>query len=317
MNAFQMAADNSMYPDHVCLECAYKLILFHKFRLKCESVNAEMTDIIERSQAVVETFHIEYVGQENDVTDKADEESVDEEIQTLALNTEDSIADEKEYNEVNDGTVIDSEDAIIEEDHLDVEELKYQISIEDEEVIFVENYSQHMQMDNETSSVAVLEPVKKKQNSSKHLDRECEQCGRKFSRKSTLDQHRVTHTGEKKFVCLQCDKHFTRHSHLMIHMRIHNNDKPYICEVCSRAFVKSSDLIRHRRIHSDARNYKCTICPKRFKRSTDVVTHLRSHTGAKPYSCNVCSKSYTSHSSLKKHILTHEQNKCKNWINIL
>lgn len=294
-----------MYPDQICLECAYKLVLFHKFRLKCESVNAEMTEIIERSQAVEETFDI-YAKEENIVTDKADDvESVEEEIHAFALNSEDSIEDEKEYNVV---AAVDLEDVGIEEEHLDDEELKYQIINEDEEVIIDDNYSILLQMNNDVAQ----KPVNRKGKPLKRLERECEQCGRMFSRKSTLDQHRVTHTGEKKFVCLQCDKHFTRHSHLLIHMRIHNNDKPYICEICSRAFVKSSDLIRHRRIHSDARNYKCTLCPKRFKRSTDVVTHMRSHTGAKPYSCSTCNKSYTSHSSLKKHLLTHEQQKCKN-----
>lgn len=301
-----------MYPDKICLECAYKLILFRKFRQKCESVNAKMTEIISSQQ-----FNVEYIEQENDLTDKSeadavDVESADEEIHTFDLNSEYITGDdEKEYNEINDAAVAeDSEDLNIEEDHLDdVDELKYEISNDeqdDEEVVMVENYTMLMQLDPENSSVSAQEPVKEHKKPYKGLERECEHCGRVFSRKSTLDQHRVTHTGEKKFACLQCHKHFTRHSHLLIHMRIHNNDKPYICEICSRAFIKSSDLIRHRRIHSDVRNYKCSICPKSFKRSTDVLTHMRSHTGAKPYHCCACNKSYTSHSSLKKHTLTHK-----------
>lgn len=141
----------------------------------------------------------------------------------------------------------------------------------------------------------------KKQQYGHHV---CEICDRLFTRKSTLEQHRNTHTGEKNFSCTKCNAKFTRKAHLFIHLRIHNNDKPYVCEVCKRGFVKSSDLLRHRRVHSDDRNYHCTECPKRFKRSADVATHMRSHTGEKPYVCADCQKSYTSHSSLKKHWLS-------------
>lgn len=137
--------------------------------------------------------------------------------------------------------------------------------------------------------------------------RQCEECGRTFSRKSTLIQHQTTHTGVKNFSCAECQAMFTRKSHLQIHMRIHNNIKPYVCEVCSRGFVKSSDLLRHRRIHSDDRNFECKLCAKRFKRSNDVLTHMRSHTGVKPYKCNHCDKSYASHSSLKKHMLSQRR----------
>lgn len=137
--------------------------------------------------------------------------------------------------------------------------------------------------------------------------RQCEECGRVFSRKSTLDQHQTTHTGIKHFSCTSCHSMFTRKAHLRIHMRIHDNIKPYVCEVCQRGFIKSSDLLRHRRIHSDEKNFECKVCAKRFKRSADVLTHMRSHSGLKPYNCNFCDKSYSSHSSLKKHKLgTHK-----------
>lgn len=135
----------------------------------------------------------------------------------------------------------------------------------------------------------------------------CEECGLTFSSNCTLRRHRITHTGQKDFICGICQKRFARKFHLDMHMRIHLNIRPHICETCASSFSTSSDLTRHRRIHVDVKNYACVVCERRFKRSTDVIKHMRSHTGQKPYACGTgaCDKKYSSHSGLTKHLRQH------------
>lgn len=49
---------------------------------------------------------------------------------------------------------------------------------------------------------------------------ECKICKKKFTHKSTLQNHNSIHTG-KKFECLECGKAFTRKSYLTFHTKIH------------------------------------------------------------------------------------------------
>lgn len=135
---------------------------------------------------------------------------------------------------------------------------------------------------------------------------ECDLCGAHFSRKGSLAQHMLGHTGVKQFSCAICMQEFTRKQHLVCHMRIHLDHRPFGCPQCDKSFVKASDMERHRAVHSNDRPFFCTLCDKRFKRTTDVTTHMWVHTGRKPYRCRIdpaCEKSYSSHSMLKKHMV--------------
>ena len=49
----------------------------------------------------------------------------------------------------------------------------------------------------------------------------CEVCGRSFSKRDNLTEHRATHDTEKRFACSACDKRFTTKRYLTKHMRTH------------------------------------------------------------------------------------------------
>ncbi|KDN47558.1 hypothetical protein K437DRAFT_223075 [Tilletiaria anomala UBC 951] len=54
-----------------------------------------------------------------------------------------------------------------------------------------------------------------------------------------------------KYECQWCGKRFTRPSSLKIHLHVHTGEKPFVCEVpgCGRSFSVQSNLRRHQKGH--------------------------------------------------------------------
>ncbi len=243
------------------MECASKLVLFYKFRKKIEMSQTTLTNVM------VGTMKSEEFDDKDDI--EMIEHSTDEVIdQTTELLDESTCEIDDQYKSDDDD---DGGDDMYERGFIDLDDVI-------EEETYTEVASDHNSIN---ELIVETSYVLEKKKGRKQTNHQCDECGRVFTRKTVLDQHKNTHTGIKNFSCDICKSLFTRRSHLSIHMRIHENSKPYICEICSRGFRKSGDLARHRRIHFADRNYPCTMCDKRFKRATDVTSHMRTHTKAK------------------------------------
>ncbi|XP_037037582.1 gastrula zinc finger protein XlCGF52.1-like [Bradysia coprophila] len=133
----------------------------------------------------------------------------------------------------------------------------------------------------------------------------CDYCHRKYSRKSTLKQHLLIHSGVRKFECNECGRKFTDSSTLYKHKQTHSNDRPFACHLCHQRCSRKSTLERHLKTHSSEKSFTCNICDKKFSRNSTLNHHKLIHNGVNPFPCNQCDRKFKIKSTLDYHIKTH------------
>ena len=129
----------------------------------------------------------------------------------------------------------------------------------------------------------------------------CNECGKAFSKASSLKTHKRIHSDELRFQCEVCKKVLSRSDLLNEHMRTHTGEKPFRCDVCSKAFTLKGNLTKHMLIHTGEKPFPCPVCSKVFRAQGTLSQHMLVHTGERPYKCLPCGASFTQLSALKKH----------------
>ncbi|XP_055614603.1 zinc finger and BTB domain-containing protein 17-like [Uranotaenia lowii] len=107
----------------------------------------------------------------------------------------------------------------------------------------------------------------------------CDICAKSFLDSGNLRNHKVTHGGERKYVCdfEGCGKGFALPGTLRVHQKLHTQDKEFSCEFCSKMFLYKWALVKHLRVHTGEKPYECNICQRRFATTTHMHTHKKIH----------------------------------------
>lgn len=140
----------------------------------------------------------------------------------------------------------------------------------------------------------------------------CEECGRTFSSKFSLQRHVRHHRGESKYRCIKCDAIFSALNNLQGHMTsAHGEPKRFICEKCGKQFVYKHNLDYHtqkavcfKRSRNVGEQHTCELCSKTFPSKRYLHQHMTLH-GEPKLSCNVCGLKFRWRSCLKKHAYKH------------
>ena len=115
----------------------------------------------------------------------------------------------------------------------------------------------------------------------------CDLCPQTFATRSSLNRHRKTHSGGKRYNCSQCNKSFSQNVSLKRHFLIHTEEKPYKCAQCNFSTKQVDHLKEHIMKHTGESWYQCNQCDLTtiLKLPGHLKRHKRTHSGEKLHKC--------------------------------
>ncbi|KAE8738247.1 hypothetical protein FOCC_FOCC016280 [Frankliniella occidentalis] len=104
---------------------------------------------------------------------------------------------------------------------------------------------------------------------------ECEACDKQYASKNGLRAHIQAIHDKKQFKYDECGKRFSRRSSLHTHMHVHKG-RELKCAKCGQEFKRNANLVEHFFLkHEKKSDYECQSCGKLFYRAFHLERHVR------------------------------------------
>ena len=142
------------------------------------------------------------------------------------------------------------------------------------------------------------------ENKRKGVTFNCDICNASFFVEKMLQCHKKRH-GERRFKCQVegCHLAFVLKGELNEHMVTHTKEKKYLCDICGFEAGTKTRIRRHARTHDPVKEIPCEYCPYKSTCRTHLKRHMRIHIGIKPFKCLYCPYTCNTHENMRKHIL--------------
>lgn len=144
----------------------------------------------------------------------------------------------------------------------------------------------------------------------------CNQCPRRFTQVTSLNQHLLLHSGFTGLVCPQCpEKTFKQQTQLQQHMKTHGLSFPFECSKCPEKFLQLAHFNQHMALHEEFK-FRCTMCTSSFNQEALLKKHMQRHIDGRYHQCSECAKGFTLKNQLNKHIqLEHASSEAARLLN--
>jgi len=139
----------------------------------------------------------------------------------------------------------------------------------------------------------------------------CDVCDYKCNKKSHLDMHMITHTGDRQYKCTLCDYSCRQQQYLNRHMQNHTDAKSLSCTECDYKSDKKFNLKRPMYTHKKENSCKSKIgnysSYHKSNRIKNTVVHNSSNSNELLFRCKQCSVVFNNNNDLLLHRLNHRK----------
>ena len=142
---------------------------------------------------------------------------------------------------------------------------------------------------------------------------DCVFCDQVFTNRLAAVRHRQTeHRGPKgsNYKCDFCQKEFYAYSELVKHRVSHTGERKFLCKVCGISYANTSSFRAHK---CSGPPQKCKVCQEVFKTPAQLTKHMYSHTGAKPFNCDICKRGFQFSGNFKTHNCNYKAKPKRFW----
>ncbi|XP_022837502.1 zinc finger protein 354C-like [Spodoptera litura] len=110
---------------------------------------------------------------------------------------------------------------------------------------------------------------------------------------------------ERNLICKLCHKVLANRITYDHHMQRHNNCR-LICDQCGKGFPILTELHMHQVARHGVGPYlECDHCQYKAPRKLDLIEHLRIHTGERPFTCETCGLTFRRKAIWRNHLICH------------